>query len=176
MHYHVDHDKLAYDAARLAEWYGHALLVIESNTLETHRRDHNADEDGFEYILDILAEIYDNLYMRHSKEEDVKEGAVGKWGFHTNALTKPKIIDHMKTCLRDNLWDEPSALCLDEMSLYVDDNGKYDAPPGKHDDVLMATAILLWVGMKEMPIPEWIKTEPGQKSVVRGDRLGLTAI
>ena len=176
MHYHTDHDKLAYDALRLAEWYGHALLVIESNTLETHRKDHNADEEGFEYILDIIADIYDNLYMRQTKEEDIREGVVGKWGFHTNALTKPKIIDNMRTCLRDDLWDEPSTLCLDEMSVYVDEKGQYNAPPGKHDDVLMATAILLWVGLKEMPIPAWVKARESVKTTVHGDRLGLTNI
>lgn len=176
MHYHTDHDKLAYDALRLAEWYGHALLVIESNTLETHKKDHNADEEGFEYILDIIADIYDNLYMRQTKEEDVREGVVGKWGFHTNALTKPKIIDNMRTCLRDDLWDEPSTLCLDEMSVYVDEKGQYNAPPGKHDDVLMATAILLWVGLKEMPIPAWVKARESVKTTVHGDRLGLTNI
>lgn len=176
MHYHTDHDKLAYDALRLAEWYGHALLVIESNTLETHKKDHNADEEGFEYILDIIADIYDNLYMRQTKEEDVREGVVGKWGFHTNALTKPKIIDNMRTCLRDDLWDEPSTLCLDEMSVYVDEKGQYNAPPGRHDDVLMATAILLWVGLKEMPIPAWIKARESVKTTVHGDRLGLTNI
>ena len=176
MHYHIDHDKLAYDALRLAEWYNHALLVIESNTLETHKKDHNADEDGFEYILDIIADIYDNLYMRQTKEEDVKEGVIGKWGFHTNALTKPKIIDNMRTCLRDDLWDEPSTLCLDEMSMYVDEKGQYTAPPGKHDDVLMATAILLWVGFKEMPMPAWIRQREKSRVEVEGDRMGLTNI
>ena len=176
MHYHIDHDKLAYDALRLAEWYNHALLVIESNTLETHKKDHNADEDGFEYILDIIADLYDNLYMRQTKEEDVKEGVIGKWGFHTNALTKPKIIDNMRTCLRDDLWDEPSTLCLDEMSMYVDEKGQFTAPPGKHDDVLMATAILLWVGFKEMPMPAWIRQREKSRVEVEGDRMGLTNI
>ena len=176
MHYHIDHDKLAYDALRLAEWYNHALLVIESNTLETHKKDHNADEDGFEYILDIIADLYDNLYMRQTKEEDVKEGVIGKWGFHTNALTKPKIIDNMRTCLRDDLWDEPSTLCLDEMSMYVDEKGQFTAPPGKHDDVLMATAILLWGGFKEMPMPAWIRQREKSRVEVEGDRMGLTNI
>ena len=176
MRYHTDHDKLAYDAVRLAEWYGHALLVIESNTLETHKKDHNADEEGFEYILDIISDIYDNLYMRQTREEDVREGVVGKWGFHTNSLTKPKIIDNMRTCLRDDLWDEPSVFCIDEMSVYVDEKGQYNAPPGKHDDVLMATAILLWVGFKEMPAPAWIKPREKTAETVRGDRMGLTNI
>lgn len=175
MHYHIDHDRLAYDAMRLAEWYNHALLVIESNTLETRDQDRNADEEGFEYILDIIGGLYNNLYMRHTKEEDIGKEVVYKWGFHTNVNTKPKIIDHLKTCLRDDLWDEPSTLCIDEMSNYVDEKGKYTAPSGKHDDVLMATAILLWVGMKEMPIPAWVeKTAKRKKKVISGDDTGLT--
>ena len=174
MHYHVDHDRLAYDALRLAEWYNHAKLVIESNTLETHSKDHPADEEGFEYILDIIAALYDNLYMREAKAEDVKQGVQRKWGFHTNVNTKPKIIDNMRICLRDDLWDEPSVLCLEEMANYIDDKGQYNAAAGKHDDVVMATAILLWVGMKEMPIPTWVKKQPKRKKVVSGDNLGLT--
>ena len=174
MHYHIDHDTLAYDAARLAEWYNHALLVIESNTLETHKQDHNADNEGFEYILDILAQIYDNLYMRQTKSEDVKGGVIYKWGFHTNVNTKPKIIDFMKTALKDNLWTEPSTLCLDEMAIYVDDKGQYTAPAGEHDDVLMSTAILLWVGLREMEIPKWINKKPSKKKIVSGDKSGMT--
>lgn len=177
MHYHVDHDKLAYDAMRLAQWYNHAHLIIESNTLETHSPEHNADEEGFEYILDIIAKIYDNLYMRNRPEEDVKEGVVAKWGFHTNVYTKPKIIDNMKTCLHEDLWDEPSLVCIQEMANYIDDKGKYNAAPGKHDDVLMATAILLWVGFKEMPLPQWIKKNSSAKQTrIRHDELGLTQL
>ena len=174
MHYHVPHRRLAYDATRLAEFYGHALLVIESNTLETHKKEHMAEEDGFEYILDIVSGFYDNLYMRHNKEENVKEGPVGKWGFHTNTATKPKIIDHMKDCLEGDLWTEPSVLCLDEMANYVDDKGQYNAPPGKHDDVLMATAILLWVGMNEMPMPEWIKQREAEPVHRKHDSTGFS--
>lgn len=177
MHYHTDHDKLAYDAARLAEWYNHALLVIESNTLETHKKDHLAEEEGFEYILDILGRIYGNLYMRKLKSSNVKDGVELKYGFHTNIETKPKIIDNLKACLRDDLWDEPSTLCIDEMSMYVDDKGQYTAPAGKHDDVLMATAILLWVGYREMDMPQWIKKNDTEGvSVIHGDKLGLTKI
>lgn len=176
MHYHTDHDKLAYDAARLAEWYGHALLVIESNTLETKDKERDTGGDGFEYILDILGDIYDNLYMRKRKEEDIKEGVVGKYGFHTNAVTKPKIIDHMKTCVRDGLWYEPSRLCTNEMSTYVEDHGKFNASPKKHDDVVMATAILLWVGMKEMDLPKWINEAETEERTLSHDRTNLTRL
>ncbi len=159
IHYHADHDKVAYDALRLAEWYNHALLIIESNTLETKDKERDTGGDGFEYIMDIVADIYDNLYARKRKEEDIKEGTTGKWGFHTNVSTKPKIIDNMRACLRDDLWDEPAKTCCEEMAIYIDDHGKFTAPPKKHDDVLMATAILLWVAYKEMDLPKWIVKE-----------------
>ncbi len=157
MHYHVDHDRLAYDAVRLAEWYGHAKLVIESNTLETKDKNRDTGGDGFEYILDIIARIYDNLYRRHAPEDKVTDTPTGYYGFHTNTSTKPKIIDHLKTCVRDKLWGEPSKLCTNELAIYIEDHGKYTAPGRKHDDVLMATAILLWIAFKEMPMPQWIK-------------------
>lgn len=176
MHYHTDHDMLAYDAARLAHWYNDALLIIESNTLETKDKERDTGGDGFEYILDILASFYPNLYMRHKKEEDVKEGTTGKYGFHTNVSTKPKIIDNMRTCLRDELWVEPSMTCCEEMSVYIDDHGKMTAPPRKHDDVLMATAILLWVAFREMETPTWIVQRKGNTTAYKRDMNNVTEL
>lgn len=160
MHYHTDHDKLAYDAMRLAAWYGNALLVVESNTVEMENKERETGGvNGSEYILDIVGDLYPNLYMRHTKEEEVREGTTGHWGFQTNAFTKPKIISHMKACLYGSRWDEPSELCCEEMSQYIEVRNKFTAPPKKHDDVLMATAILLWVCFNEMDLPHWIKSE-----------------
>ena len=120
--------------------------------------------------MDIIADIYDRgqIYRRKNKEEDVKDATTGKWGFHTNVSTKPKIIDNMRACIRDELWDEPCKTCCEEMSLYIDDHGKFTAPPKKHDDELMATAILLWVCFKEMDAPYWIEQHTATKS---GDTL-----
>lgn len=157
MHYHTDHDLLAFDAVRIAKWYNNALLVIESNTLETQDKERDTGGDGSQYILDIVSEIYPNLYAREGKPEDIVEGKSTKWGFHTNVQTKPQIIDNMKRCLREKLWDEPSELCTDEMAMYMDDHGKFTAPPSRHDDVLMATAILLFVSFRQMPLPKWKK-------------------
>lgn len=176
MHYHTDHDLLAYDAMRLAAWYNNALLVIESNTVEMEMgKEADTGGDGSEYILDIVGDIYPNLYMRRGKEEDVGETVKPVYGFQTNRFTKPKIINFMKTCLREDKWEEPSGLCLDEMSLYIQDKNKFTAPPKKHDDVLMATAIGLWVAWNEMDIPTWIrKADPKKKVVIHGDASGLT--
>ena len=175
IHYHADHDQVAYDAARLAAWYNDALLIIESNTLETKDKERDTNGDGFEYILDILSDFYPNLYARRKKEEDFDDGIQRKWGFHTNVSTKPKIIDHMRACVRDELWGEPGITCCEEMSMYIDDHGKFTAPPKKHDDVLMATAILLWVSMKEMPEPTWIKKiERKRKDTPKGRYSDIT--
>lgn len=175
MVYKGDPDKQAYDAARLAEWYGHALLVIESNTMEAMNAERNNGIDSFEYILDIVSKIYDHLYMRKASEADMKKGITFRWGFHTNGDTKPKIINFMKECLRDDLWNEPSKYCCAEMASYMEDHGKTNAEHGKHDDVVMSRAIGLWICYKELPIPTWIEeTTDEPATVIRGDTTGMT--
>lgn len=176
MHYHTAHDLLAYDAMRLAAWYGNALLIIESNTLETRDKERDTGGDGFEYILDIIADIYPNIYQRHNKEENVADKTEAVYGFHTNVSTKPKIIDNMKKCLRDQLWVEPSKTVLEEMSIYVTDHNKMTAPPRKHDDALMATAILLWVAFREMELPTWRKVQQRKQTVQVKDRNNITTL
>ena len=174
MNYKADPDLQAYDAMRLAEWYNHALLVIESNTMESMNDDRNNGVESFEYILDIVAKLYDHLYMRSAPEEDVQGNKIYKWGFQTNRATKPKVINFMKECLRDDLWDEPSKLCIDQMGSYMEDHGKTDAEHGEHDDVVMSRAIGLWICYKELPEPAWIIVEEKEDFVVSGDTSGLT--
>ena len=177
MNYKADPDTQAYDAMRLAKWYNDALLVIESNTMESMNAERNNGIDPFEYILDIVSGIYTHLYMRHNGEENIKDKTGQKWGFHTNSSTKPKIINFMKECLRDDLWDEPSALCCAQMASYMEDHGKTDAEHGKHDDAVMSRAIGLWICYKEMPAPSWIKkAQPQDETVIHGDELGLTRL
>ena len=177
MNYKADPDTQAYDAMRLAKWYNDALLVIESNTMESMNAERNNGIDPFEYILDIVSGIYTHLYMRHNGEENIKDKTGQKWGFHTNSSTKPKIINFMKECLRDDLWDEPSALCCAQMASYMEDHGKTDAEHGKHDDAVMSRAIGLWICYKEMPAPSWIrKNQPEDETVIHGDELGLTRL
>ena len=167
MNYKADPDLQAYDAMRLAKWYNNALLVIESNTMDSLNAERNNGIDSFEYIMDIIGGLYDNLYMRSAPEEDVDGNIIYKWGFQTNRSTKPKIINFMKECLRDDLWDEPSSLCCSQMASYLEDHGKTDAEHGKHDDVVMSRAIGLWVCYKEMPLPEWIKEEQKTSGVMK---------
>ena len=158
--YHTDHDLLAYDAARIAKWYNNALLVIESNTLETKDQERDTDGNMTEYILDLIADIYKNLYARKQSAEQIREGAPTKWGFHTNTATKPQIIGNLAACIRDHLWVERSEYCCAELALYQkNEKGQFGAPPGEgmHDDEVMATAIGLWICFCDMELPRIIK-------------------
>ena len=157
--YHTDYDLLAYDAMRIAQWYCGALLVIESNTLET--RDTERDvEDMSQYILDIISGLYDNLYARASNPEKIRDGRARRWGFQTNSQTKPAIIGNLIECVREHLWIERDNYCIEELALYEkNEKGQFSAPPGagNHDDVVMTTAIGLWICFREMESPRMVK-------------------
>lgn len=148
---HIEMDRLAWKAAQVAEYYNHAHLVIESNTLET-----NNTRSEAEYILTLIRDVYDNLYARESDNtsNDVREKPPVKYGFHTNRLTKGTIIHHLKTVVREQLYTERDERCLDEYAVYIEtENGGYEAPDGYHDDILMTRAIGMWICYTKMDWP-----------------------
>lgn len=152
-HGHIDMDRLAWKAAQVAEYYNHALLVIESNTLET-----NNTKGEAEYILTLIADVYDNLYARKQSAEDIRQGLPKKYGYHTNVLTKKVVILNLQVAVREHLYIEHESECLDEFITYVEtDKGGYEAMEGYHDDRLMTRAIGLQVCFHEMDLPRVVK-------------------
>lgn len=147
-HGHIDHDLLIWKGAQIAKAYNDALLVIESNTLETD----GTEGDNFEYILDEIRSYYDNLYYRTSPEQ-IKQGMPTRYGFHTNVHTKPTVINFLKAAMRDNLYLERSLPTILEYNLFeIKSNGKeMGAVEGNHDDRVMATAILIYICYKWAP-------------------------
>ena len=141
-HGHIEHYLLAWKAAQIAHAYGDALLVIESNTLETEQ----TEGDNFEYILSEIAEYYWNLYSRTSVDK-IKQTTATVYGFHTNPHTKPLIIDHMKKAAANLLYIERSSLVPFEMEQFEfkSDGNKTGAVDGCHDDAIMATMILIYI-------------------------------
>lgn len=140
-HGHIEHDKLAWKAVEIARAYDNALLIIESNTLETE----GTEGDNFEYILNEISGKYSNLFCRTS-EQEIKQGRPRRWGFHTNPSTKPMVINFLVKALRDGLYIERCLQTTYELDLYeLKENGKeMGAVEGNHDDRVMATAILIW--------------------------------
>lgn len=151
---HIDMDRLAWKAAQIAAFYDNAYLVIESNTLETHDKERQVDGDMSGYILNQIKDVYTNLYARKQSDEEIKEQAPKKYGFHTNVATKPKIISTLVKVIRDHLYVERDARCLDEYLCYEKKkNGAFGAITGKHDDLLMTRAIGLQIAFYEMELP-----------------------
>lgn len=155
---HCDIDLLAWKAAQIAAYYDNSLLVIESNTLETHDKERDVDGDQSQFILNQLKKVYPNLYARKQSEEDILQGLPTKYGFHTNVATKPMIISTLVKVVRENLYIERDERCLDEYLTYEKKpNGSYGAVIGKHDDLLMTRAIGLHICFYEMELPKVIK-------------------
>lgn len=138
---HCDHDLLGWRAAAIARWYGDALLVVESNSLES------AAEGSAGYILEELNAVYPNLYARtvrdNSRGPDTIETRVG---FHTNRRTKALIVTLLIAMVREGAFTERDPQALAEMAVYRQmPNGNYAAKSGFHDDILMTRAIGLYV-------------------------------
>lgn len=148
---HCDTDILTWRAARIARFYRNALLVIESNTLETQEPSRGLDGDMSLYILTQIEDCYPNLYLRPPAPGS---GGTMRPGFHTNTRTKPMIIATLVRAVREQLYVERCAACIDELNSYERrPNGSYGAIAGAHDDILMTRAIGLHIALHEMEPP-----------------------
>ena len=166
---HTDMDILAWKAVQIAKFYNDALLVIESNTLETKDRDRYVDSDQSFFILEEIKMYYDNLYARKQRHDEIKEKAPIRYGFHTNVSTKPMLIATLHSVLRDGGYVERDERVLNEYCQYErKKNGAYGAIQGCHDDLLMTRAIGLRICIYEMSLPQIIqkkKTESTEDAV-----------
>lgn len=151
---HIDMDLLAWKAAQVAAFYDNALLVIESNTIETHDKERSVDGDQSSFLLMEIKDAYPNLYARKQSEDDIINKAPRKYGFHTNVATKPMIISTLVKVIREGLYVERDERCLNEYLTYEKrPNGSFSAILGKHDDLLMTRAIGLHICFFEMDMP-----------------------
>jgi hypothetical protein len=170
---HIDMDLLAWKAMQIAAFYDNALLVIESNTLETHDTDRMVDGDNSQFILQQIRDVYPNIYARRQKEEDIQNGKELKYGFHTNISTKPMVIATLVRAIREHSYVERDERCLDEYNFYErKKNGAYGAIPGKHDDLLMTRAIGLHICFFEMDLPRIV---PRKNNVPPAHRRAISA-
>lgn len=148
-HGKIPYDHLGWKAVQVAKWYNNALLVFESNTLETRKDQTNDTEEGdkMNYILEKIGDCYRNIYCRRSKEaEDVNQrGGSLKYGFHTNKKTKPLVVNTIDDAIRNKNYIERDQGTIDEFRTYECRNGHFDAMPGRHDDRLMSAAIALYI-------------------------------
>lgn len=132
---HIDHDLLIEKAIAIASFYNQALLVVESNTLETH-----ASDGKSAYLLRRLKDEYSNVFRRRTEPHGFKVG------FQTNVLTKAQVVNHLVTMVREGLLVEHDSDAIDEMSWFEERlGGGFGAIDGKHDDMVMSRGIALLV-------------------------------
>lgn len=145
---HIDHDLLAWKSAQIAAYYQNALLVIESNTLETE----HDDSEHSAYILDTLSRYYNNLYARQSPPDSIGQKPPSRWGFHMNRATKALVIDAQKNALREGSYIEHDTQACYEHDVYErKSNGSYGAMEGHHDDILITRCIGNYICSRELP-------------------------
>lgn len=143
---HVDHDRLADIAVAIARYYNNALLMIESNTLETE----NTSGDPNLFVLARLAKNYRNLYRR-SSYDSVAQRQTTRIGFHTNRSTKALLIGGLIEAVREGGYIERDREACNELLTYEQQsNGSYAAKQGYHDDILMTRAMAL-LALSQMP-------------------------
>lgn len=153
---HIRHDYLAWKACAVAHFYHDALLVFESNTYDMEK-EKNTEGEHMEFILDEVGFHYDNMYIRNSASESFRPETPKKWGFQTNKITKPKVIDNLIVYVDDQLYDEPDTAMYEELPKYQYlENGTMGNIKGRgnHDDIIMSTAIGLYVSQYEMELPK----------------------
>lgn len=152
---HTEMHLLAWNAARIATYYNEALLVIESNTVETRGNRQQSDSDQTISIFQELRETDLDLYSRQVYPDTVGSQKSVRYGFHTNSSTKPLIIAGLIKAIHEGLYVERDEECLSEYSTYEKrPNGSYGAIEGAHDDILMTRAIGLHVCYTDMDDPE----------------------
>ena len=129
---HLDKDQMAWKAAQVARYYNNAMLVFESNSIESDRM-------VGETLLRSIGMHYPHLYYRDNDKS--------KPGFHTNVKTKNEAISNLIAYIRDKAYIEHDNQAINEMLDYeIQPNGRsYGARKGCHDDILMTRAIALQV-------------------------------
>lgn len=122
--------ELAEAGFKLATEYNEADIAVERNNhghavLQALQREHR----------------YERLY----KHSDFK------FGWLTNAVTRPTMLDALEDAHRRGLWKSSDRNVLGQMRTFIiSDTGKAEAARGEHDDLVLAAAISWAVRQKPM--------------------------
>jgi hypothetical protein len=124
----------------VATEYNNALLVVENANI------------GWDVINTIIEKGYQNL---HYSPRSYGEMNLDKWiskmesdqtvpGFTTSAKTRPLVIAKMESYIRDRHFTFHSKRLLEELRVFIWQNGKAQAQNGYNDDLVMSLGIGLF--------------------------------
>ena len=132
----LDPSQFAKEVWKLAHWCNKALVAVEDNG------------PGLACILPLRNgqegySAYKNIYFKEVFDEVAKK-RTKKFGWHTDAKTKPLMIDKLAELIREDLIAIPSEDTIRELQTYViEEDGKTNAVEGCNDDRVMALAIAI---------------------------------
>lgn len=131
-HGRIDPDLFAGQLELLGNYYNEALIAVEENY------------QGLS-VINPLKDNYHNIYKRTTldKTTDTEKEQLGWW---TDLKTKPLIISNLARLIRTRQLGTKSKKFIQECLTYIrEDNGATNAQQGSHDDIVMASAIILYV-------------------------------
>jgi hypothetical protein len=132
-HGHIDPDLYADQLAALGYHYNTALLAVEINN------------HGFTTMNKLKNLHYPMLFQMERYDETVDKMSRAL-GFRTDRKTKPLIIDHLASCIREQLIEVHDKDFISECITYIrEEDGGTNAQEGCFDDLVMASAIALFV-------------------------------
>jgi len=160
-HGHIEPDILADYMHRLAIYYGMPMLIPELNN-------HGGT------TISHLKRVYYDIYRTriHDKRTDT---TTQKLGFLTGTKTRPLVVDAIKKVVREGVFECYWKRFVDEAMNFVrHPNGKEAARGGQHDDVILMSAIGVYVHMTT-PLKDTgsIPFLPGQDKGVRIDPMSM---
>jgi hypothetical protein len=129
-HWHgkIDPDAWASVLIAIGKRYNVALLAPERNN------------HGLTTITFIVAEGYPNLYVEMVPDPPGKPRK--RYGWVTSNATRPLILDNLIREVREDTHTILNRDTFDEMmSFKIQDNGRYEADAGRHDDRVICIAI-----------------------------------
>ncbi len=114
-------------AAKLGERYNWALIVVERNN------------HGPAVIQSLERPSADSGRKRYP---NIAFGRDGKLGWWSSEVSRTAALDALEDAHRRGAWSSPDKDVVAEMLLFVvTKNGKAEAAPGAHDDLVMCAAI-----------------------------------
>jgi hypothetical protein len=125
----------------IASEYNNALLVVENANI------------GWDVVNTIIERGYANLYYSPKSYGELN---VDKWmakmesdntvpGFTNSTRTRPLVISKTETYIRERTFTFHSKRLLEELRVFIWQNGKAQAQNGYNDDLVMALGIGLFV-------------------------------
>lgn len=138
---HLDQDLFAWVAVQIAYFWNKSKFIVETNSLR--KETISSEGDHYLTILDEIAEVYDNVFVRVSPEK-VKGNPPVLYGLHMGQ-NKTMIIDAQNAALRDQTYIERDIRVLDECDTYENKpDGTLGAVDGCHDDLVIPSAMANW--------------------------------